>query len=76
MIPCKLDLTSTPFSDETIITYDIELTTSGKKFSFNLLGDEDFTIPYITYTILNSPDGHQPPSQAKRNVWIIYINGE
>ena len=25
LIPCKLDITSTPCSDETIITYDIEL---------------------------------------------------
>ena len=25
LIPCELDLISTPFSDETIITYDIEL---------------------------------------------------
>ena len=39
LIPCKLDLTSTPFSDETIITYDIELPPSGKKIGFNLLDD-------------------------------------
>ena len=25
LIPCELDLTSTPFKDETIVTYDIEL---------------------------------------------------
>ena len=59
MIPCELDLTSTPFIDETIITYDIELPPSGKKIGFNLLDDEDFTIPYITDTIPNSLDGHQ-----------------
>ena len=45
LIPCKLDITSTPFRDETIITYDIELPPSGKKIGFNLLDDEDFTIP-------------------------------
>ena len=31
LISFKLDLTSTPFSDEAMITYDIELPTSGKK---------------------------------------------
>ena len=76
LIPCELDLTSTPFSDETIITYDIELPPSGKKICFNVLDDEYFTIPYITDTIPNSPAGCQLPSQAKRNVWIVSINGE
>ena len=75
LIPCELDLTSTPFRDETIITYDIELPPSGKKIGFNLLDDEYFTIPYITDTIPNSPAGHQLPSQAKRNVWIVATNG-
>ena len=49
---------------------------SGKKVGFNSLDDEDFTIPYISDTIPNSPAGHQPPSQAKRKFWIIYINGQ
>ena len=47
-----------------------------KKVSFNLLDDEDFTIPYITDTIPNAPSGHQLLTQAKINGWIIYINGE
>ena len=47
-----------------------------KKVGFNLLDYEDFTIPYITDTILNSPSGRQLPTQAKRNLWIISINGE
>ena len=76
LIPCEIDLTSTPFSNTTIITYEIELPSPGKKFGFNLLDDEYFTIPYITDTILNSPAGHQLPSQAKRNLWIIATNGE
>ena len=59
-----------------MITYDIELPPSGKKIGFNLMEDEDFTIPYITDTITNSPDGHQLPSQSERNVWIVAINGE
>ena len=75
LFPCKLDLTSTTFSDETIITYDIELPPSGMIF-FNLLDDEYFTIPYITDTIPNSPASHKLPSRAKRNVWIVAINGE
>ena len=53
LIPCELDLTSTPFSYITILTYEIELPPSGKKIGFNLLDDEDFTIPYIIDTILN-----------------------
>ena len=48
----------------------------GKKVVFNLLDDEDFTIPYITDTIPNSSAGHQLPAQAKRNLWIITINGK
>ena len=47
-----------------------------KKIGFNLLDDEDFTIPYIIDTILNAPDGHKLTTQAKKNVWIIDINGE
>ena len=76
LIPCKIYLTSTPFSDEKIITYNIELPHSGNKIGFNLLYDDGFTILYITDTIPNSPDGRQLPSQAKRNVWILDINVE
>ena len=46
------------------------------KIGFNLLDYEDFTIPYITDPIPNSPDDHQLPTQGKKNVWIISINGE
>ena len=53
MIPFKLDLTFTP-----ILTYEIKLPPTGKKISFNLLGGEYFTIPYVTDTIPNSPAGH------------------
>ena len=47
-----------------------------ERIFFNSLDEEDFIIPYITDTIPNSPAGHQLPSQAKRNVWIVAINGE
>ena len=63
------------FVIQTILTYEIGLTPSGKKVGFNLLDDEYFTITYITGTILNSPSVHQLPTQAKLNVWIIAING-
>ena len=53
----------------------IYLPTSRKKIGFNLLDDEYF-IPYINDTIPNSPAGCQIPTQAKLNMWIIYINGE
>ena len=59
LIPCELDLKSTPFSDTPIIKYETELPPSGKKFGFNLMDDEDFTIPYITDASRNSPAGHQ-----------------
>ena len=61
LIPCKIDLTSTPFTDETIITYNIELPPYGKKIGYNLMDDEGFTVPYITDTIPNLPAGHQLP---------------
>ena len=74
LIPCELDITPTTFLDTTIITYEIVLPTAGKKFGFNLLYDEDFTIPYVIYKIPNSPASCQHPTQAKENVWIISIN--
>ena len=58
-----------------MITYEIELPPSGKNIYFNSMDDEDFKIPYVTDTIPNSPPGHQLPSQAKINAWIITING-
>ena len=66
LITCELDLTSTPFCDTKILTYKIELPPSGNRAGFNLLDDEDFTIPYINDTIPNSPAGHQLPTQAKK----------
>ena len=38
-IPCELYITSTPFCDTTIITYEIDLPQVGKKIGFNLLDD-------------------------------------
>ena len=76
MIPCELDLASTPFHDTLTITYEIELSPSGNKFGFNLRYYEDFTIPFITVTIPNSPAGHQLPAQDKLDVWIVDINRE
>ena len=76
MIPCELELTYTPFCDITILAYEIELPPDGKKIGFNLLDNEDFTIPYVTDTIPNSPAGPQLTTQVKKNVCIIYINRE
>ena len=61
LITCELDITSNPFIYATIVTYDIELPPSGKKVGFNLLDDENFTIPYITDTIPNMPAGRLLP---------------
>ena len=74
MITCELDIKSTQFNYKTILTFDIDFPPSGKKIGFDLLDDEDFTIPYITDTIPNFPADHQLPSQAKRNVSIVAIN--
>ena len=51
LISCEPDLKSTQLSNTTILTFEIELPPSGKKIGFNLLDDEDFTIPYVTDTI-------------------------
>ena len=66
LVPCEIDLTSTPFCDTTIIQYEIELPPDGKKIVFNLLDDEDFTIPYVADTIKNSPAVGQLPKQDKK----------
>ena len=76
MIPCKLDLTPTPFHDTTILTYEIELPPSVNKIGINLLDDEYFTIPYVINNIPNSLSGNQLPTQANKNLCIIAINGE
>ena len=75
VIPCELDLTSTPFSNTTIITYEIYLPPSGKENCLNLLDGEDFTIPYVADTIPNSPSSNQLTTQSRENVWVIAING-
>ena len=74
LIPCELDLTSIPFRYKKIITNAIELPPSGNKIGFNLLDDKYFTISHVIDTIQNSPSGHQLSTQAKTNMWIIYIN--
>ena len=74
MIKFEIDLTSTPFSNTTILTYEIGLPPSGKNI-FILLDDEYFTIPYVTDTIPNFPFGNKPPTQSKQNARIIDING-
>ena len=68
LIPCEIDITPTPFCDTKNLTYGIELPPSGNRIGFNLFYDEYFTIPYVIYTIPNSPDGHQLKTQAKKNV--------
>ena len=76
LLKCELDLTSTPFHYATIITYELELTSSGKKIGLNLMDEDEFSIPYIIDMIMNSLSGNQLPTQAKKNVWIMNINVE
>ena len=64
LIPCELDIISTPFCGTKILTYEVELPPDGNKFGINLLDDEDFTIPYVTDIIQDSPAGHPLPTQA------------
>ena len=59
LILCEIDITSPPYCDTKLITYEIELPPSGRKVGFNLLDDEDFIIPYITDTIVNSTFGYK-----------------
>ena len=66
MIPCELDITSNSFSDETIITYEIELPPARNKMGLNLLDYEDFTIPCFIDTIPNEPSGNQLMTQANK----------
>ena len=70
----ELDLTSNPFSDTTIIIYEIELPPYGNKIGLNLLDDEYFTIPYVIDTIPISPVGHQLLTSTKKILWIVAIN--
>ena len=69
MIPCETDLTSTPFWDTTVLTYEIVLPPDERKAGFNLLVDEDFIIPFVINTISSSPSRHQLPTQDKKNMW-------
>ena len=46
------------------------------KLVFNLLDNADFIISDVINKIPNSPAGHQLPTQSKKNVWIIDINGK
>ena len=62
MIPCELDIMSTLFHDTTILTYEIELPPYGSKIVFNLLGGDNFTIPYVIDTIQNPPADQQLPT--------------
>ena len=75
-IPCELGLKSTPFSDTTILTYEIYSRPFGKKIGFNLFDNEDFTIPYVIDTTPNFPAGHQLMTQDKICFWIVDINEE
>ena len=66
MIPCELDIKSNPFSDTTILTYEIELPPAGNKIRFNLLDYEDFTIPCVIDKITNETASNQIITQAKK----------
>ena len=75
-IPFELDLSSTPFGYEKIITYEIELPTAGKKIGSNLMDDDEFTIPYIIGTITNYLTFHLLLKQTKKIFRITTINRE
>ena len=60
----------------TILTYEIEIRPSGRKFSYSLLDDENCAISYIIFEVLDSPVVHQPPPQSKKNAHTLAINGE
>ena len=59
-----------------MLTYVIELPSTGKKIGFSSLDNEDFTIPHVIDTIPNTTAGHQLPTQAQKSLCIVDINGE
>ena len=73
---CALNITSTPFFDTTIITYDIELLPSGNKVGLILLDYEYFTIPHDIDTIQTLANFHQLSTQAKKYLLVVAINGD
>ena len=75
MIPYDLDITSTPFCDTTIISYELDIPPSGIKIGLNLLDNNEFTIPYILDIVPNSPYVHQLSTQSKKYLFIVSIHG-
>ena len=47
-----------------------------KETGFNLLDDKYYIMLNVIVKITNLPAGHQLPTQAKKNVYIIDIHGE
>ena len=66
LIPCGFDITFTKNVYTKILKYGIELLPAGKKFCFDSLDDENFTISYVIDKIINSPSGHQLPIHFKK----------
>ena len=54
----------------------MELPPNGKNIGFNLLDDEDLTIPYVVDTILYLPAFYQLTTHANKNMWFMDINSE
>ena len=73
LIPCKLDPKSTPFSDKTILTYEIGIPSVGKKIGFTLLDGEYFTTPYVIDTIPNSPASHKLPTNWNLTLRVFAV---
>ena len=67
MDPCELEISDTPFSDATIVKYDLELPPLENNIGLKLIYD-DFTIPYILGTIPSSPESHKITYKANNNV--------
>ena len=66
MIPCEIDISSTPFGYSTGTEYEIELTPEENKTGFNFIYDDDFRIPYIIDTVTILQEGRQLTTQAKK----------
>ena len=58
LIPCELDITSTPFSDTTVITYEIELPPSGKKVG-------------LIYWVMNTLQSHTSLIQSQIHRLVV-----
>ena len=71
LITFKIDLSKTPFTESTIVQYQLGITTQGNKISLSLIDNDYFNIPYIVYMVPKYPAGYKLPYQANNKIQIM-----